>query len=200
MTHRFLAGALLAAAFAASPASSAEAGSRKSLVLGGAFRFLSEAPIERIHGTAEGARGVIVIDLSDLTKTSGEISVPVAELKTGSPIRDEHLRGESWLAGDSHPRLNFVIRDVSGVSTKQEGEILVATGTVRGDFTMRGVTKPLSSTFTLKMKGARAKVELSFEVALAAYDIKGRDGVIGSKVGEKIALSGRLVGSVKDEP
>src|SRR5258705_7536077 len=90
-------------AIVCSQSSVAFAGSRKALELQGEFQFLSEAPIERIHGTAAGA-GVVVTDLADLSRTSGAVSVPVATMKTGSPIRDQHLHGESWLDSASHPK------------------------------------------------------------------------------------------------
>ena len=177
----------------------ANAGTSKILDLRGDFRFLSDAPLEKIQGTAEGARGRLVVDLANLAKSSGTVSVRVAKMSTGSPIRDEHLRGEQWLDSEKHPKLTFAARDLSEIRTEQQGEVFVATGTVRGDFTLRGITKPLTSTFTLKMKGARAKLELSFAVALADYEIKGRDGIIGKKVGQRIVITGRLVGRARDE-
>lgn len=174
-----------------------QADAAKKLTLKGSFKFVSDAPLEKIPGTAKGATGAITFDPADLSKTTGSVSVAVSSIDTGSPSRDEHVQGESWLDGAKNPMLTFTVKSVEG-SGSQDGEIYAATGKVIGEFTLRGITKPLTAKFKLKMKGARAKVELRFKVALSDYDIKGREGIIGKKVAEHIKLSGRLVGSVED--
>lgn len=187
--------ALTLAALAIPGAATAQ---RKVVTLTGSLRFLSDAPFEKIQGTAEGATATVTTDLADLSHTSGTIRVPVDSIQTGSPIRDEHVKGEEWLDGKNHPELRFVITEVTDVKSEQRGAVLVTSGTVRGNFTLRGVTRPLSAPVTVKWKGNRVKAMLHFLIRLGDFEIRGRQGIIGKKVGESIEIDGHLTGTSQD--
>ena len=69
-------------------------------------------------------------------------AVQVASINTRNESRDEHLRSGDFFAADEHPQITFTSTAVEG-----EGDQLRVTG----DFTMRGVTKPV--TFDVEIDG-----------------------------------------------
>lgn len=168
-----------------------------TLELAGDFHFTSKAPMETIEGTGEGATGTLTLDLADLTKTTGFVRVSTDALKTGSEIRDGHLKGDDWLNAKAFPELRFDITSVEVASQETKGEVSIAKCKVNGTFTLHGVSKPLTAKATFKWKGARAKVDVRFKLRLKHYGIKGQEGVIGSKVGKTIRVRGSLKGAIK---
>jgi polyisoprenoid-binding protein YceI len=86
------------------------------------------------------AEGTIWIDEADPAASRVDASVKTASLYAGDPTREDHLKGERWLNAAANPVIRFV-------STR-----VVPTGPdsadVTGDFTLNGVTKPV----TLKVK------------------------------------------------
>ncbi len=161
------------------------------------FEWLSEAPGEKIRGSAPGVTGAVTVDPADLSSARGKLMVPVAEMKTGNDTRDRHLRSKTWLGAKAHPHITFEIQRVTDI--KASGA--AATFTAHGKFTLHGVSKTLSAPVKLKWKdagkGAKIKVEIKFKVALADYNIAGKRGVVGDKVGKEIDIWGTLYGGSK---
>lgn len=168
------------------------------------FTWTSDAPLEKIKGTAEGVSGSFTIDPKNVAGLRGTISAQVATMKTGSGTRDEHLRGAQWLDAARHPQISFTITSVSNVKVTGNK----ATATATGTFSMHGVTKQMSIPFTItwldesattqkRAPGDLVMVEASFSVALKDFRVAGSQGLIGSKVGETIAITAKLFGSTK---
>ncbi|MFK7761663.1 MAG: YceI family protein [Roseobacter sp.] len=74
--------------------------------------------------------------LSDLSVTIGTASV-----QTFHEARDKHVRSDDFLAAEAHPQITFVASNGTAASD--------TTGTVTGDLTIRGVTKPVTLDVTL---------------------------------------------------
>ncbi len=55
--------------------------------------------------------GFTVVD-ADGNVVGGEWWVPVASLKTGIPLRDEHLHGGDWLDAENHPHIKVRLTEV----------------------------------------------------------------------------------------
>src|SRR5262245_45664247 len=76
--------------------------------------FESQADIETIVGTTNAAKGTVKADLEKGTG-SVTLSVPVASMKTGIDMRDEHLRSKDWLEAAKFPDITFVSKKVEPV-------------------------------------------------------------------------------------
>lgn len=164
--------------------------------LDGQVRFVSEAPLEKIVGTGEG-KGSVTVDFDDLAATRGSIKVAVASMKTGNDQRDEHLRGTDWLDAAKYPEIVFTIESIEVKKTEDKEKYKEAELLATGDFSLHGVTTRLSAPVTVKWTGDKVKVETKFAVKLADYQVQGKQGVVGSKVGESIAIEGSLKGVAK---
>jgi len=168
------------------------------------FTWISEAPLEKIKGTAEGISGSLTLDPKNLSTIRGTISAKVATMKSGNATRDGHLQSAQWLDAGKYPTITFTITSVSNV--KVSGN--TATGTANGNFTMHGVTKSMAIPFKLtyidesaktrqRAPGDLVSITANFDVALASYNVAGAKGVVGSKVGEKIDVTAQLFGSAQ---
>lgn len=167
-----------------------------TLDLKGQVKFISDAPGERIVGTAEGA-GALTLDPADPKSLKGALTVPVAGMKTGNDIRDEHLRSATWLDAAQHPEISFTLESVEVVEQKEKGAIKLAKLKVKGKFKLHGVETPLDAPATLKSKGDKFKLSTEFQIKLADYSIKGKSGVVGDKVGETIDISATFKGELR---
>lgn len=168
------------------------------------FQWLSDAPLEKIKGTAGGITGTITMNPKNLSTIRGSISARVNTMKSGNSTRDGHLRGSNWLDADRYPTITFVITSVSNIRTNGSS----ASGTVTGNFTMHGVTKRLSFPFSLKyvdesaQTRSRAPGDLvmfnaQFEIALNDFNVSGAKGMVGSRVGGTIGVTAQLFGSTE---
>lgn len=170
------------------------------------LKFFSTAPMEDIEGNvgSKDVTSTIKIDPSNVEASSGVITFQVMGMKTGIDTRDEHLYSPVWLDAGKYPEITFeltAIKDVK-VTSSANGKA-VMTGTAVGTFNMHGKSKAVSAPITityLKESAATMKkapgdlffVEGELEVALADYGVKGKAGIVGSKVGEKIQTNFKL--------
>lgn len=161
------------------------------------LEWLSDAPGEKIRGSAPGVTGTVTVDPADLSSARGKLIVPVATMKTGNDMRDRHLRGKDWLEAKKFANIEFDITGVDALNASA-GK---ATFKARGKFTLHGVSKDLTIPITLKWKdasaGAKVKIETRFKVALADFKIAGKRGVVGDKVGKEIEIWGTLYGATR---
>jgi polyisoprenoid-binding protein YceI len=168
----------------------------QSADLKGQATFVSDAPVEKIEGTGD-ATGTFSVDFADLSSLKAELKVPVASMKTGNTTRDDHMRNAEWLEADKCADISFVVKSTKAIKSETQGEVTEHQVEVSGDFTVHCISKPLTVPASIKVKGDKMKISTKFEVSLADFDIKGKAGVVGEKVGKSIAVATSLNGVLK---
>ena len=114
--------------------------------------------VTKVRGNFGEFDGSITI-AEDPARSTAQATIRALSIETGAPDRDNHLRSGDFLEAEKYPELTFANARVVG----QRG----ATFTVRGDLTIKDVTK---------------EVELAVEL----------DGVVTDPYGnEKLAVSAR---------
>ncbi len=170
--------------------------------------FFSEAPLESITGMSSEVDGEVTIDLNNLSSVSGEIVIPSSSLKSGIEMRDEHIRSANWLDSENNPEISFELKDIKNVQKVNKN---VMKAEVVGEFTVKGVTKEITTDATLtyleeseatkarvKRGGDLLGVKADFNINLSDYSVK--NDLIGSKVAEEIEIRVNIIGSnVKPE-
>lgn len=106
---------------------------------GSRVQFVSDAPLETITGVSSTVSGRIVGDVADLSRVEGTVRVPVASLRTGIDLRDEHLRSDNWLDAGRYPYIQFDLRRVEGGSRLEPGQ--TARLRLHGRVTIHGRTR-----------------------------------------------------------
>jgi len=100
--------------------------------LGFAVRHLG---FSKVRGSFEQFEGTLRMAEGDLASLEAEATVQTSTITTNNGPRDEHLRGSDFFLVEEHPTITFTstgVRDVNGDAFM-----------LAGDFTMRGVTKPV---------------------------------------------------------
>jgi polyisoprenoid-binding protein YceI len=165
------------------------------------FGFISDAPAERMHGTAKGVGGSFTVaDATNAETTSGQVTVPVERMETGNPMRDTHLHGPEWLNAKVFPKIAFDIEKVGNIhNVKAAADKGTADGSAQGTFSMNGVGKKMSVPVQISFLPATGmlKVTTKFKISLKDYNIKGKAGMVGNKVGEIIDVEATLYATGK---
>jgi len=172
--------------------------------------FKSMAPLEDIIGTSNEISGTLEFDpAKPEAGGSGMLSVPVASLDTGIPLRDEHLANDQWLDAGKYADITFKIvevKDVKAVKVNDEAKTFDVVAV--GDFSLRGKTKrmevPARITWLKETEVTKARqpgdllaARATFDVKLADFGVTGPAGMdlIGSKVGESVTIEFSVVAS-----
>lgn len=88
-----------------------------------------------------------------------------------------HLRSEDFFGVEKFPTSTFVITSVKPIAGAKAGE---PNYTVRGDLTIKSITKPQSFPATVNLAGATAQATAKLSVNRIDYDIKYRAAIIGT--------------------
>ena len=92
--------------------------------------------VATVRGRLQATRGTLQVDAEDPLGSRAEVELDAASIDTGNPDRDRHLRGPDFLDVAQYPTIEFV---TTGVEEQDDGPYLV-----RGDLTLRGVTRPVA--------------------------------------------------------
>lgn len=172
--------------------------------------FKSAAPLEDITGTSSQITGYISFNPEKPDMGGhGKLTVPVATLKTGIPMRDEHLQGAEWLDAEKYPAITLDIKSVKSIKkTKSTSSATTYDVIIEGDFTLHGMTKSISipgritylkesDQTKMMMAGNLLAARANFHIALKDYGVPApeREMLIGSRVGGDIALDISFIGT-----
>lgn len=101
--------------------------------------------LTNVHGKFGNIGGTVVINESDVTKSTVNITVDVSTVDTGVAPRDNDLKSDHFFDAAQFPTATFV-----STSVAKSGNGL----TVAGNLTLHGVTKPV----TLNVEGPTGPV------------------------------------------
>ena len=162
----------------------------------GNVAFFSDAPVEKINGTAS-AKGKLALDVKALDKLKGAFSVPVASMKTGNDMRDQHLQGAEWLNAKKCPNIAFEFSGAKVLKSATKKGVSMALLEVSGDIAINCTKKPLTTKVELKWKENKYKANTAFNITLADFNVAGKKGIVGNKVGKQIAVKVSFKGQGK---
>jgi polyisoprenoid-binding protein YceI len=141
------------------------------------------------YGRFADPTGTFVLDSTDMSKSSFDISIDVAKVNTDNTKRDEHLRGPDFFSVQQFPTATF-----KSTSVKSAGEGKME---VSGELTLRGVTKPVSLTLVKTGEGDRgarfgyrAGLEGTVTIKRSDFGITYMPEGLGDDVQLTIALEG----------
>jgi polyisoprenoid-binding protein YceI len=140
--------------------------------------------ISFVRGRFKDFTGMIRYDSTDVSKSTVEFTAKIESIDTGVAGRDTHLRSADFFDVAKHPEMTFK-------STKLEKKTNNAY-VLHGDFTLKGVTKPISFPFTLTGAVKDNRGNTRFGVA-AETKINRRD--YGITWGNTMANGGLNVGN-----
>jgi polyisoprenoid-binding protein YceI len=89
----------------------------------------------QVRGEFKNVSGTIALDQANLNASKVNVEIETASINTNNERRDNHLRTDDFFAAEKNPKITFVSKSIAIKDNK---------GTMTGDLTMRGVTKPIT--------------------------------------------------------
>jgi polyisoprenoid-binding protein YceI len=111
-------------------------------------------------GEFKGLQGTIKWDAANPANSSFNVSVDVNTINTGSDIRDNDLKKESYFNASKYPTINFASTSVTS-------------GNVTGNLTIKGVTKEISFPFKATPSGNGYLFEGNFSLNRKDFGVGG---------------------------
>ena len=90
-----------------------------------------------VKGEFKEIKGTILYDRANPANSKVEVTIPTASINTNNVRRDGHLRSADFFDAEKNPTITFVSKSVTLDAKTNKG-------TMSGDLTMRGVTKPVT--------------------------------------------------------
>lgn len=131
----------------------------------GKVNFVSDAPLEKIPAT--NTEGTSVFD----TKTGQfEFAVLMKAFEFEKALMQQHFN-ENYAESDKFPKSGFkgIITNIATVNIQKDGVYPI---TVKGKFTMHGVTKDATIQGTIEVKDGKVVGKSNFEVNVNDYGIE----------------------------
>ncbi len=94
------------------------------------------AMVTKVRGAFNEFEGIAVLDGDNPANSTTKVTIKTASIDTRNAQRDEHLRGNDFLAMDSYPEITFV-----STAVRQTGDTSFE---LTGDLTIRGVTNAVT--------------------------------------------------------
>ena len=93
------------------------------------------AMVTKVRGTFDEFEGSVVVDQENPAASVAKAVIKTASVNTGNADRDSHVRGDDFFSVEQFPEMTFESTsfDIQGNS-----------GTVTGDLTLKGITKPVT--------------------------------------------------------
>jgi polyisoprenoid-binding protein YceI len=97
------------------------------------------AMVTKVRGAFNEFEGTAVLDGDNLANSTATLTIKAASIDSRNAQRDEHLRGNDFLAMETYPEITFV-----STAVRQTGETSFE---VTGDLTIKGVTNLVTVPF-----------------------------------------------------
>ena len=140
--------------------------------------------ISTVRGEFHGVTGTVVVDDTDISKSSVNVTIDATTVDTREPDRDKHLKSEAFFDVAKYPAITF---QSTKVERNADGSLKVT-----GDLTIRGVTKTAVLTATLPKAPIKDPWGLQRTAVSAATKINRQD--FGVAWNQKLDSGGVVVG------
>ena len=170
--------------------------------------FLSTAPLEDIKGNVQPDKisGSFTFDPNNVAASSGKVTLLVKAMETGIQLRDEHLHSDVWLDAEKYPNITFDLKKINNpkISAKDDKKgrtnySASAEGIIKIHGKSKNIKVPINLIYIKESEETRKRasgdfisVDGKFDVALADFGVKGKEGIVGSKVGKVINIEFKL--------
>ena len=152
--------------------------------------------VSNFYGRFNDVSGTVVLDKADPSKSSIELTIPVESVDTHNEKRDQHLKGPDFFNAKQFPVMTFKSTWITPRPLTKGESSGVRTYKVTGDFTLHGVTKPL--TLEIKkggeVKGMEGEIrgggETHFTIKRSDYGINFMQERIGDEINIVVSLNG----------
>ena len=140
--------------------------------------------ISTVRGEFHGVTGTVVVDDSDVSKSSVNVTIDATSLDTREPDRDKHLKSEAFFDVAKYPTITF---QSTKIERNNDGSLKIT-----GDLTIRGVTKSAILTASVPKPAIKDPWGLQRTAASASTRINRQE--FGVAWNQKLDSGGVVVG------
>ena len=136
-----------------------------------------------ISASFEDLDGHIMLEPTDISKSSVQVSIPLRSVHSGVPKFDEHLKSPDFFDTGKYPKATFRSTKVEPSSNTQMK--------VTGDLTLHGVTKPVTLDVTINKVGVHPMAKAEWAGFDARATVKRSDfglGLYAPNVSDEIEI------------
>ncbi len=145
-------------------------------------------------GTFHGIKGRVLLDTSDLAKSSVEAEINIYSLNSSHLMRDLHLLTSEYLDARSYPEMKFVSTAIQPVTPER--------GTLTGLLTLRGITRPVTLDYQIlgigkdPWGGIRAGFRATTRIKRSDFGVGNHteNGPVGNEVDITLLIEGIKLG------
>ena len=130
------------------------------------------------NGELKGIRGTIKWDAANPAASVFNITVDANTINTGIDMRDNHLRKDEYLDVEKYPSISFV-------------STAVTANNVKGDLTIKGVTKQISFPFTVNLSASGYVFEGSFSINRRDFGVGGGSVSLSNNVNVNLKVQAK---------
>jgi polyisoprenoid-binding protein YceI len=144
--------------------------------------------VGNVYGRFDNFSGTVTFDQNDPSKDSVNVEIKTDSVDTNAPARDKDIKGPDFFNAAQFPTATFKSTSVKKVDDK--------TYEVSGDFSLRGVTKPLTLSVQVIGSGPGPKGEFRMgweanaELKRSDFEVKTFLPAVSDEVGLRIAVEG----------
>ena len=120
----------------------------------------------RVDGTLKGLEGTVHFDPGHLSDASFDISIDASTVNTDNSLRDDHLKGESYLDIKHYPKIHFVATRI--IATNKTGSYILT-----GKLTIRDHTKEISFPFSATQAMGGYLFKGTFKIKRREFEVGG---------------------------
>ena len=146
--------------------------------------------ISTVRGAFSKVTGTVVMDESDITKSSVDVAIDVASLDTREPDRDKDLRSEHYFDVAKYPTITFKSKKVEQVSPgklKVTGDLTIHGTTREVVLDVDGPTAPIKDPWGFQRAAANATTKINRQDFGMKFNIPMDNG--GLAVGNDISIT-----------
>lgn len=156
---------------------------------GSTLGFRTQWAGEPLEGRFQHWTADIVFDPDALDKSSVAVAIDLASVSTGDGQRDAAMSGEDWFDVAAHPKATFR----SHTFRRLGPDRFEAMGT----FSLRGVSRPLTLPFSLKIVGPRAQMRAAVTIDRTIFGVGQGEWSATDQIPADVSVDVRLVATRK---
>lgn len=155
---------------------------QKFLTRNGKITFYSHTPVEDIKSENNEVASVFNTATGEL-----EFKVAIKSFRFKLAAMEEHFNDANYMESDKYPKAGFKgkIVNLSAVNFTKDGTYNV---TVKGDLTIKDVTKPVVAEGTVTVSGGKIKAVSTFNIKRKDFNVIGQS-FAQKKIAEDIQLT-----------
>jgi len=150
----------------------------------GHAHIYSSTPAEDIRANNHQVTSTIDVETGDMV-----FSIPVQSFEFEKSLMQKHFNNSNFMDSKTYPRIRFVgkIQNLADVDFTKDGSYAVS---VKGDLTIRDVTKPITEKGSIEVKDGKVNAESTFIVkGISDYNVGKPSGGKKNNVAEDIEVT-----------